>query len=373
MRTPLCDQLGIEFPIFAFTHCRDVVAAVSQAGGFGVLGAVGFTPEQLEIELKWIDEHVGDKPYGVDIVIPGKYEGMGEMDPEKLEQKLKELIPEQHRAFARSVLSDHGVPELPEGERRHELLGWTAATANPQVEIALKHPGVRLIANALGTPPEDVIQKIHDSGRLVAALCGRAAQAAAHKAAGVDVIIAQGTEGGGHTGEIGSLVLWPEVIEAVAPTPVLAAGGIGTGRQIAAALALGAQGAWTGSLWLTVEEAEAPPPQMDAYMAASSSDTVRSRSWTGKPCRMLRNEWTEAWEREDTPDPLGMPLQGMVTAEAMTRGHRYAKQAVDVLFCPVGQIVGQMNEVRPVREVVFSLVEDYLEAVERLQSLAPSE
>lgn len=372
MRTELCEQLGIEFPIFAFSHCRDVVAAVSQAGGFGVLGAVGFPPEQLAIELKWIDEHVGDKPYGVDIVIPGKYEGMDEIDPVALEEKLRAAVPVQHREFAKKLLAEHGVPELPEGERTNELLGWTAATAAPQIEKILEHPKVRLIANALGTPPAEVIAEVHEAGLRVAALCGSAKQALAHKAAGVDVVIAQGGEGGGHTGDVGSIVLWPEVIDAVAPTPVLAAGGIGTGRQIAAALAMGAQGAWTGSLWLTVEEAEVPREQMDSLLEAGSRDTVRSRSWTGKPCRMLRNEWTEAWAREDTPDPLGMPLQFMVTSEAVSRTHRYAARAQEVAFNPVGQIVGAMNEVRPVRELIVGLVEEYLEAAERLEALQSS-
>ncbi|MDH3685395.1 MAG: nitronate monooxygenase family protein [Myxococcales bacterium] len=373
MRTELCEQLGIEFPIFAFTHCRDVVAAVSQAGGLGVLGAVGFSPEQLEIELKWIDEHVGDKPYAVDIVIPGKYEGMDEIDPQKLEQQLRDMIPGQHREFVQKLLNDHGVPELPKDEQRRELLGWTAATAQPQIDVILQHEKVKLVANALGTPPADVMDQIHESGRLVAALCGKIHQALKHKEAGVDIIIAQGGEGGGHTGDIGSLVLWPQVIEAVAPTPVLAAGGIGTGKQVAAALALGAQGAWTGSLWLTVEEAETPPAQMDSLLNATSQDTVRSRAWTGKPCRMLRSDWTEAWEREDTPDPLGMPLQGMVTMEAIARTSRYADKgkAQDVAFNPVGQVVGQMNEIKSVREVIFELVEGYVEATDRLTAIAP--
>jgi NAD(P)H-dependent flavin oxidoreductase YrpB (nitropropane dioxygenase family) len=370
MRTELCDRLGIEFPIFAFTHCRDVVVAVSQAGGFGVLGAVGFPPEQLALELKWIDEHIGDKPYGVDIVIPGKYEGMGEIDPKALEERLRAAIPEQHRAFAKRLLAEHGVPELPEGERANELLGWTAATAAPQIETILQHEKARLVANALGTPPAEVIEEIHRSGRLVAALCGSARHALAHQQAGVDIIIAQGGEGGGHTGDIGSMVLWPEVIDAVAPTPVLAAGGVGNGRQIAAALAMGAQGVWTGSLWLTVEESETPPAQRESLLRARSSDTVRSRSWTGKPCRMLRNDWTEAWEKPDNPKPLGMPLQFMVTADAVARTHRYAKSAQPVAFNPVGQIVGSMNEVRPVREVIVRLVEEYLEAVERLERLS---
>ena len=372
MRTELCKRLGIEFPIFAFSHCRDVVAAVSQAGGFGVLGAVGFSAQQLELELKWIDEHVGDKPYGVDIVIPGKYEGMGELDPQKLEAQLRAMIPPQHREFVAKLLADHGVPELPQGEAHQDLLGWTAATAAPQIRVILDHPKVKLVANALGTPPDDVIKEIHESGRLVAALCGKVHQARRHRDAGVDIVIAQGTEGGGHTGEIGSMVLWPQVIDAVAPTPVLAAGGIGNGRQVAAALAMGAQGVWTGSLWLTVEEADAQPAQLESYLHATSEDTVRSRSVTGKPCRMLRNDWTEAWEKPDAPKPLGMPLQGMVTMEMVRRTHRYGKspQAQRVAFNPVGQVVGQMNEVRSVREVIFDLVEGYVDAAERLHRLS---
>ncbi|MCP4436423.1 MAG: nitronate monooxygenase [Actinomycetia bacterium] len=368
MRTEICDQLGIEFPIFAFTHCRDVVAAVSNAGGLGVLGAVGFSPEQLATELEWLDEHC-HKPYGVDVVIPGKYEGMGELDPVKLEQDLQEMIPEEHRAFAKKILSDHGVPDMPDDEVAPALIGWTEATATPLVQEALRHDKVKLIANALGTPPPEIIKEIHDAGRLVAALCGSASQAGRHKNAGVDIIIAQGGEGGGHTGDVGSVVLWPEVIDAVAPTPVLAAGGIGSGRQMAAAMALGAQGVWTGSLWLTVEEADVPPKQMDSYLDATSRDTVRSRSFTGKPCRMLKNDWTEAWADEDTPDPLGMPLQFMVTGEAVARGHKYPEQAVDVNFNPVGQIVGSMNKVRRAGDVVIEMAEEYLECVERLEQL----
>ena len=374
MHTDLCDRLGIEFPIFAFTHCRDVVAAVSQAGGFGVLGAVGFSPEQLEIECRWIDEHVGDKPYGVDLVIPQKYEGMGEIDPSKLEEHLRAMIPARHREFAAKLLADHGVPELPPENRARELLGWTEATAAPQVEVALKHEKVRLIANALGTPPKEVIDQVHASGRLVAALCGRVHQAKRHAQAGIDIIIAQGTEGGGHTGEIGSLVLWPQVIEAVAPVPVLAAGGIGTGRQIAAALAMGAQGVWTGSLWLTVDEAESEPAQVQSYLDASSEDAVRSRSYTGKPCRMLRNEWTEAWAKPENPEPLGMPLQGMITSDAIARTSRYAgvAQTQKVAFNPAGQVIGMIRERKAVRDVIYELVEGYVEASERLASLRPA-
>src|SRR5205814_1736963 len=285
----------------------------------------------------------------VDIVIPGKYEGMGELDPAKLEADLRAMIPQQHRDFVEQILTDHGVPTLPDEEAPRELLGWTAATATPQVECALAHDKVKLIANALGTPPSDIIDEIHESGRLVAALCGASKQALAHKSAGVDIVIAQGTEGGGHTGDVGSSVLWPEVVDAVAPTPVLAAGGIGNGRQMAAALALGAQGVWTGTLWLTVDEADIPPAQMDTYLAATSRDTVRSRSYTGKPARQLRTAWTEAWDSPDNPDPLPMPLHGMLIADAQRRMQRSAASnpgANELVNYFVGQIVGAMNQVK---------------------------
>jgi len=370
MRTPICDELGIEFPIFAFTHCRDVVAAVSKAGGFGVLGAVGFTPEQLEIELQWIDEHVGDKPYGVDIVIPGKYEGMDDMDPEHLAQSLREMVPQGHLDFARKLLADRGVPELPEGESNElQLLGWTEATATPQIKVALEHPKVKLIANALGTPPVEVIDFIHDAGVKVAALCGSPYQALKHKEAGVDIVIGQGGEGGGHTGEVGSIVLWPQIAKAIAPTPLLAAGGIGSGEQIAAALAMGAQGVWAGSLWLTVEEADLPPAQKQQLLDATSRDTVRSRSFTGKPCRMIKTEWTEAWSAPDAPEPLPMPLQYMVSGDCVARSHRYADKALSVMFNPAGQVVGQLDRVEKTAAVVQRLVEEYLDAVERLTVL----
>jgi len=371
MRTQICDDLGIEFPIFAFTHCRDVVVAVSKAGGFGVLGAVGYSPEQLEIELNWIDEHIGDHPYGVDIVIPNKYEGMDEnMSTEELTKMLQDMVPQEHLDFARNLMIDHGVPlKDDEDDNTMQLIGWTEATATPQVEIALQHPKMTLIANALGTPPKDMIDLIHAEGRKVAALCGSPYQAMKHADADVDIIIAQGGEGGGHCGEVGSIVLWPQAVKAVAPRPVLAAGGIGSGEQIAAALALGCQGAWTGSQWLMVEEAENTPVQQQAYIDAGSRDTVRSRSFTGKPCRMLKNEWTEAWEDPSTPDPLGMPLQYMVSGVAVAATHKWPDQTVDVAFNPVGQVVGQFEKVEKTAAVIERWVTEYLEATSTLDDL----
>jgi NAD(P)H-dependent flavin oxidoreductase YrpB (nitropropane dioxygenase family) len=348
-----------------------VVVAVSKAGGFGVLGAVGFTPEQLEIELNWIDEHIGDHNYGVDIVIPNKYEGMdSNLSADELAKMLQDMVPQEHLDFARKILTDHGVPLTAEdNENTLRLLGWTEATATPQVEVALKHPKMTLIANALGTPPKDMIEHIHAEGRKVAALCGSPSQARKHADAGVDIVIAQGGEAGGHSGEVGSIVLWPQVVKEVAPVPVLAAGGIGSGQQIAAALALGAQGAWTGSQWLMVEEAENTPVQQAAYIKAGSRDTVRSRSFTGKPARMLKNDWTEAWENPENPKPLGMPLQFMVSGLAVAATHKYPNETVDVAFNPVGQVVGQFQKVEKTSAVIERWVQEYLEATTTLNEL----
>ncbi len=364
MRTPLCDEFGIEYPIFAFTHCRDVVAAVSRAGGLGVLGAVGFSPEQLEIELDWIDAHVDGKPYGVDTVMPQKaVEVAGGSADEMLEQ-IRSMIDANHWRYVDELIDRFDLAPLPEGEQAGGVLGWTDDVAHRHVEIALSHP-ISLIANALGSPPKDVIDQAHAHGVKVAALAGKAQHAQRHVNNGVDVIVAQGYEAGGHTGEIATMVLVPEVVDAVAPVPVLGAGGIGSGRQIAAALSLGAQGVWLGSLWLTTAESNSSPAVLGAYLDATSADTVRSRCYTGKPARMLRNEWTNAWEDPAGPGPLGMPLQNILTSEANARIARSSRK--DIQFAPVGQIVGRMNQVRPVRDVMFDLVEEYIETVERLE------
>jgi NAD(P)H-dependent flavin oxidoreductase YrpB (nitropropane dioxygenase family) len=364
MRTPLCDLLGIQYPIFAFTHCRDVAVAVSKAGGFGVLGAVGFSAEQLEIELRWIDDHIDGMPYGVDTVMPQKSVGVHGSSPEDLIAQIEGMIPERHRQYVDELMERLHVDPLPEGDVPRGVIGWAEDVARSHVEVAFSHP-IKLIANALGSPPKDVIDRAHEQGVLVAALAGKAEHAQRHVSNGVDIIVAQGYEAGGHTGDVATMVLVPEVVDAVAPTPVLAAGGIGSGRQLAAALALGAQGGWLGSLWLSTAESSSSPEQVERYLAASSSDTVRSRCFTGKPARMLRTEWTDAWEDPNGPGTLGMPLQNILTAQANAR---LARSRPDLAIAPIGQIVGSMRKVEPVREVMFRLIEDYIATVERLES-----
>ena len=370
MRTPICEQLDIELPIFAFSHCRDVIAAVSRAGGFGVLGALAFEPEQLEIELNWIDEHVDGKPYGVDLVMPAKYVGKGGGAESSIES-LRAMIPEEHRRFTESLLDRYGVPplpaDLPVGVTKAAGLNVDEEGAG-QVEVSLQHEGVKMLVNALGPAPKLIIDQAHAHGVLVGALVGSKQHAERQVNDGVDVIVAQGTEAGGHCGEISTMVLVPEVVDAVGPdVPVLAAGGIGTGRQMAAAMALGAQDVWTGSIWLTATEADTVPGAITNMLAASSRDTVRSSAMTGKPARQLRTKWTEAWEGEDSPGTLPMPLQGMIHNDAMRRIQR--SQAHELSGYPVGQIVGRMDRVRPTKDVIFDLVEEYIEASQRIATL----
>lgn len=370
MTTPIARRLGIDVPIFAFSHCRDVVAAVTNAGGFGVLGALAYGPEQLEIELTWIDEHVNGRPYGVDFAMPVNYVGKGGGEDASFES-LDAMIPQEHREFVDALLARHGVPELPP-----ELDGGPVAAAGlgvdemgpSQVEVCLAHPGVRMIVNALGPPPLYVIERAHAAGLLVGGLAGSRVHAERQVAIGVDVIVAQGTEAGGHCGEISTMVLVPEVVDAVGPdVPVLAAGGIATGRQMAAALALGAQGVWTGSMWLTVAEADTNPIALENMLAATSRDTVRSKAMTGKPARQLRTAWTDAWEGPESPGTLPMPLQGILHQEAGRRTIRAGSR--DLVGFPVGQIVGRLDKVRPTKDVMRDMVEEWIETTERMASM----
>jgi len=356
MKTDLCRRLDISVPLFAFTRSPEVVVEVCKAGGMGVLGAIATSDEELAAKLDWIDAHVGGRSYGVDVVIPaGHVGGSGAMGSVA---DLQAMLPPAHREFVDTLLARHGVPPLPEAVTTHEALQtWTDKVSRRQVEIALKHP-IKLIANALGAPPLDVIEAAHAAGCLVAALAGSVRHARKQADGGVDIIVAQGTEAGGHCGEISTFVLTPAVVDAVGDTPVLTAGGVGTGRQMAAALALGAQGVWTGSIWLTTAEADTAPVLKDKLVAAGYRDTVRSRAISGKPARQLKTAWSDAWSDPDGPGPLPMPLQFMLTAEAVARIHHHADQGNDnpLLTSPVGQIVGRMNAIRPAREVADELI-----------------
>lgn len=373
MSTPkITDMFTIDFPLFAFTHCRDVVVAVSKAGGMGVFGALHYTPEQLKEELAWIEQHIDGLPYAVDLVMPAKFvrgEGGEEFDGDKL----RDLIPEEHPHFANKICDQHGVSKLPEGLelRDTSALAWSEKVAREQLDITLEFSPAMLV-NALGVPPADVVERVHEKGIKIGALVGRVRHAIKQKEAGVDVIIANGHEAAGHTGDITTMVLVPQVVEAVAPVPVLAAGGIGTGKQMAAAMVLGAQGAWCGSLWLTSAESELDPLVRDKLIEASSEQTARTRCVTGKPARHLVTPYTQAWDDPATPDPLPMPLQTMATTSALSRISRNLhkdKGARELATTPAGQVIGLIHQVRGCKQIVQDMKEDYVEALGRIDEL----
>lgn len=372
MKSPICDLLGIDFPLVAFTHCRDVVVEVSKSGGMGVLGAAGHNAETLEIELNWIDEHIDGMPYGVDLIAPTS---MAITDDNNSPEEILAMVPDEHRQFATNILAQHqidtaGVYDAQTGRGGGFL---TPGRATNIIDAAFAHP-IKLIANALGVPPRYMLDMGKANGVVVAALVGAKEHAAKQVDAGVDVLVVAGTEAGGHCGEVSTLVLVPEVCDAVKDShvPVLAAGGIVTGRQMAACMAMGAAGAWTGSMWLTTTEAETSPVIKEKYIQASSRQTVRSKARTGKYSRQLRSPWTDAWESGEAPEPLPMPLQSLVSEAPLAKitklaegGHPGAKQLATSF---VGQGVGLMNSIQSTRTVMREFMEDYLLAVERLST-----
>lgn len=374
MKSPICDMLGVEFPLLAFSHCRDVVAAVSRAGGFGVLGATAHSPETLEQELTWIDDHVDGKPYGIDVLIPENISTAGEKDVTW--KSLERRITPEHRDFTKSLLKKYGVDLRITEVSADQPQPFDGETALRLLDVSFRHP-IRLIANALGVPPKAMIEMGNAHGVPVAALVGAKEHAIRQVAAGVDILVAQGTEAGGHCGEVSTMVLVPEVIKAIKPirdVPVLAAGGIMTGRQMAACMAMGAAGAWTGSVWLATTESETSEIFREKMIAASSRDAIRSKGRTGKPARQLRSVWTDAWDRgPDSPGALPMPLQSLISRDAFASIDRSAAagnaQARDLVSYFVGQGVGLIDSVKSAGAVVQEFKEDFAEAAECLNGL----
>ena len=375
MDTKLCRMLGIEFPLFAFSHCRDVVAAVSRAGGFGVFGAASYTPEQIETELSWIDAHIDGKPYGVDLLIPENLSIRTEAGATL--GGLATQVPQGHRAFVHDLLRRHDVDPTQGAHAREDPnrpVPYQFDTGEKIMDVAFRHP-VRLIANALGVPPASMLERARHFNVPCAALVGAREHAMRQVAAGVDIIVAQGTEAGGHCGEVSTMVLIPEVLRAVeGKVPVLAAGGIMTGRQMAGCMAMGAAGVWTGSVWLATTESETSPVFREKMVTARSRDTVRSRGRTGKPARQLRSAWTDAWEGADSPGTLPMPLQGLISEPAMARINRAAEagnaKARELVTYFVGQGVGLVDGIPSCRQVVADFMNEFAEALDDMRRLS---
>jgi NAD(P)H-dependent flavin oxidoreductase YrpB (nitropropane dioxygenase family) len=376
MKPSLTDTFDIEFPLFAFSHCRDVVAAVSRNGGFGVLGAVELTPEEVRVELDWIAAHTNGRPFGLDLIVPnaaiGKDESISDAD-------LVNMISDGHIEFADSILESQGIDTSDLAADRNYDLTFThniqGQKTNAMLEVAAEY-SVALLVNALGVPPPNMFEFARARGIKVGALIGTVNHALNQARAGVDVLIAAGGEAGGHCGAVSTMVLVPEVCRALKQhnlsVPVLAVGGIATGEQMAAAMTMGAEGAWCGSVWLTTVEAETTPTVKRKMIAATASDTVRAKSRTGKPSRQLRSAWTDAWESSGAPEPLPMPLQSLVSEPALRKVDKLAEGGHDgaeaLATYWVGQAVGLMNAEQSVADVMLGFKTDCIEAHGRISA-----
>jgi NAD(P)H-dependent flavin oxidoreductase YrpB (nitropropane dioxygenase family) len=353
MRNRVTEMFGIDVPIFGFTHKPEVAIEITNAGGMGALAASYYQPDELERILTDMDEKTGGRPYCIDVLFANK---VGEVVP--LSERLKAL-PKAHIDFVDKLLDDAGIPPLPP-EVEADMLrekppghGHTEEGVLEVLEVVVRHPQAKFVLSAMGAPPAYVVDRLHGRGIKVGAMAGSAEHALKHVQAGVDLVVAQGSEAGGHTGTISSMVLWPEVVDAIAPVPVLAAGGVGSGRHIAAALALGAEGVWCGTIWLGSTESELSPDMRKRFIAARSQDAIQRKYDTGKPLRGLRSKWTDAWDAPGAPQPLPLAAQKLLVAPALKRLE--LANAADYMGYMSGQIVGRIKDERPIRDIMEAL------------------
>ena len=354
LHTRLCDEYGCEVPIVAFAHTKDVIVAVVNAGGIGILGASGQTPDELRSNINWIRDRVGDKTFGIDLLVPASFvEGNTE--------DLEELIPQEHRDFVEALHNTNTIPKPTDLEEQSPNL---IKRARESLDVIFEEK-VPIFASGLGSPAF-VIDEAHAAGTKVWGLVGLPRQARRQVEAGVDVIIAQGYDSGGHSGTVGTFTLVPEVVEIAegSDTLVLAAGGVSNGRHLAGALAMGADGIWTGTIWLATHESETEMFLKQRIIDAKVEDAVQSRATSGKPIRQLRSNWSETWKQPGAPAPLQMPLQGMLVREVQA-GIKEARME-DWMTTPAGQAVVGIHEIKPAAEVVFSLVEKAMEQFDRV-------
>jgi NAD(P)H-dependent flavin oxidoreductase YrpB (nitropropane dioxygenase family) len=372
MRTAIAESLGLEQPIFAFSHCRDVIAAVTQAGGMGVLGAAWMTPDELDMSIAWIEERVRGKPFGVDLVFPGTA-----LDEERTPGEYLAAIPAVHLGFVKGMLDQGGLAELDPADRDAYMIenankmAMTNRKSHEQFDVVLGRGSASLVVGALGVPPKWVVDRAHAQGVQVGALVGSAKHAARQRAVGLDVLVAQGTEAGGSVGAIASTVLWPQVVEAAGGLPVLAAGGISRGSHILAALAMGCQGAWIGSLWLGTVESELSDEMRAKLFAAGSEDAVLDNIMTGKSGRMLRTKYIDGWHVDGAPKPLSWPMQSILNGYSYRRAER--AHDLDYWTYAVGQVLGDMTGPTTVRREMERLLNEYVDALEALNKVTTFE
>ncbi|MFQ5478880.1 MAG: NAD(P)H-dependent flavin oxidoreductase [Candidatus Binatia bacterium] len=354
LRTKFCEMMGVEFPVLAFTHCKDVVAAVVNAGGFAVLGEAMNTPDQIAADIKWIREKVGEKSFGIDLVLPSSAPPADSLD------KLLEGIPEEHRKFAQGIKEKYEIPEPKEAVDLHQWGGLNQEIARQQLDVVLEERAP-VFVSGLGSPAF-IVDAAHERGMKVFGLIGKTRQAVREIEAGVDVIVAQGYDAAGHTGPIGTFSIVPEVVSIAGDTPVIAAGGVTTGRHLAAALCLGAAGVWTGSMWLASRESDSDMIIKEKLLAADSDSTVYSTCISGFPMRILKCAWTKEWADAEAPRPLPSPYQMLLSANYIQAANDHRRE--DLMMEAVGQGAGFIKSMKPARQMVFDMVEEALATFE---------
>lgn len=357
LTTALSERFGIEYPIFGFAHDIATVAAVTNAGGLGVYGATRRFPHEIVDELAEIRRLVGERPFGVDLVLP---DGMPEHNSR---EAIERHIPDEHRSFVTGLIDKYEVPE-PSGPGMRTRFIRSAEIEAEQLE-AVMASDVDLFACGIGAP-RPAVDKAKELGKVTAALIGSPRHMRRALGSGVDMIVAQGAEAGAHTGTIGTFTLVPQIVDACGEIPVLAAGGVSTGRHIAAAMAMGAEGVWLGTTWLTTTEhaGHMQPALVDKLLAASSADTVISRSESGKTFRQIRSAWSDEWEADDAPEPLKMPYQDVLVGDLLGAIDEHGVEPL--LHSAAGQGIGYASELRPVAEVMADLVAEATATIENL-------
>lgn len=370
LRTSLCDLLGIEYPILSAGMGPtligettgapvELVVAVSEAGGMGVLGGSGYTVDELREAIREIKK-LTDKPYGVDLLLPNKLvevpDGAGAGPQEiPLDQAL-EFMPQEHRDWLKKVKEELGLPDV----NLMVQMNTTTMRPNEAVQVCLEEK-VPLFCAGLGNPGF-MVDQAHAQGMKVLGVTGNSKNAKRMADSNVDIIVAQGHEGGGHTGRIGTMALLPMAIDAVSPRPVLAAGGIGDGRGIAAALAMGCAGVWIGTRFLATVEGGALDVNKQKILDSTDEDTRVSRAYTGKTLRASYNLYHDLWDKAGL-DPVPFPMQ-VVLSSALIAGFIEAdkKEYVGGL---AGQISGLIDEIKPAAQLVEDLVEETVEILAR--------
>ena len=355
LRTPLCDELGSELPIFGFTHSLDAAIAISRNGGVGIWGATRSTPDEIEVGLSSMHAELGELPYGIDLVIPP---GMPERDNRA---EIEAAIPDEHRRFVASLRERFDIPDDGEPGARSRFVR-SEATAREQVDVAMDS-NLRLLALGIGSP-EWVIGPAKDRGMKMISLVGQPKHAERALRAGADIIVAQGYDAGAHTGTVGTFSLVPRIVDVAGDVPVVAAGGVATGRHIAAALAMGAQGVWIGTAWLLCAEEHTGPEVAAKLMAAESADTVISRADSGKTLRQVRTAWSDAWAADDAPTPLKMPYQDILVGDVLGQIERHRVEPL--MHSPAGQSIAYFDEMTTVADVMTDLVQEAESTLTRL-------